>query len=62
MVIKNMANEHKIALNREDDQNVMQADVLTTLAGGHLTERHRVLVTEELFVEVFRTAMHGFHT
>ena len=38
----------------------MQADVLTTLAGGNLTERHRVLVTEELFVEVFRTAMHGF--
>ena len=30
------ANKHKIALNRDDDRRLVQADGITALAGGYV--------------------------
>ena len=31
-----MVNKHKIALNRDDDKRIVQADGITRLARGHV--------------------------
>ena len=32
----NMVNKYKITLNRDDDKRIVQADGITTLAGGYV--------------------------
>ena len=45
-----MANKHKIALNRDDDNRVVQADGITRLARGYLASYNDDRYPSQMFV------------